>query len=61
MLACLKSSLAEALLCMCPNSLYLLLFLVYKREDRDIGLLIQFSVQRFVFHCFLVEDFYFQK
>ena len=61
MLACLKSSPAEALLCMCLNSLYLLFFSVYKREDRDIGLLIQFSVQQFVFRCFPVEDFYFQK
>jgi hypothetical protein len=43
MLACLRLSLVEALLCMCPNSIYLLFFLVYKRESRGIGLFIQVS------------------
>jgi hypothetical protein len=58
-LACLRSSLVEALLCMCPNLLYLLFFSIYKWEGRCIGLLIQFSVQQLAVCFFLVVDFHF--
>jgi hypothetical protein len=61
MLACLRSSPVEALLCMCPDSLYLLFFSIYKREGKGIGLFIQFSVQQLVVRCFPVADFHFQK
>jgi hypothetical protein len=56
MLACLRSSPVEALLCMCPDSLYLLFISI---KERRVGIL--YRVLCSAVYYFPVENFHVQN